>query len=339
MKKFSTLLLTGLLSLGARATHISGGEIYWDCLGGNQYRITLIVYRDCAGINLDPSYDLPITSPCGSTTVHVSTPGGTEISQLCSQQLPNSTCNGGNLPGTQEYVYTGVVTLAPCDHWTISWTKNWRNNAIVNLQAPGSQLIYIEATLNNVVAPCDDSPHFTNLAIPFVCLGYPITYSYGAYDAEGDSLVYSLIGARTTNGAAIPYVVPFTPSQPIPGITLDPQTGQLNFTLNVAGDWVVVVQVDIYDANGNHIGTVMRDMQFIAYPCSNDPPDPATGTIGNTTGNATQTGPRALQVCENGDFCFDMVISDHLMPNMTGLEFLKLVRAKNQQGGACVKHF
>lgn len=315
MKKFSTLLLTGLLSLGARATHISGGEIYWDCLGGNQYRITLIVYRDCAGINLDPSYDLPITSPCGSTTVHVSTPGGTEISQLCSQQLPNSTCNGGNLPGTQEYVYTGVVTLAPCDSWTISWTKNWRNNAIVNLQAPGSQLIYIEATMNNVVAPCDDSPHFTNLAIPFVCLGYPITYSYGAYDAEGDSLVYSLIGARTTNGAAIPYVVPFSPGQPIPGITLDPQTGQLNFTLNVAGDWVVVVQVDIYDANGNHIGTVMRDMQFIAYPCSNDPPDPTTGTIGNTTGNATQTGPHSLQVCENGDFCFDMVISDPNAPN------------------------
>lgn len=310
---YALCLTLALSSIAARATHISGGEIYWDCIGPNQYEITLVVYRDCAGINLNSNYTLPITSPCGSTSVNVSTPGGTEISQLCNTALPNSTCNGGSLPGVEQYVYTGVVTLPPCDHWTISWTQNWRNNAIVNLQTPGSQLIYIEATLNNLVAPCEHSPEFTNLAIPFVCLGYPITYSYGAFDVDGDSLAYSLIAARTTGGVAIPYVAPFTPTNPIPGLTLDPVTGQLNFTLSTAGDWVVVVQVDIYDAAGNHIGTIMRDMQFIAYPCTNQPPDPTTGTITNPT-DGTQTAPYALQVCESGQFCFDMVISD---PNAT----------------------
>jgi hypothetical protein len=112
------------------------------------------------------------------------------------------------------------------------------------------------------------------------------------------------------NGAAIPYLNPYTPTEPIPGLTLDPQTGLINFTLNQAGNWVVVVQVTQYDADGNVTGIIMRDMQFVAYPCSNIPPDAATGLVSNVTGAAVQTGPRAVEVCENGNFCFDMTISD-----------------------------
>jgi hypothetical protein len=36
-----------LLSTNAWSTHIIGGEIYYDCLGNNQYRITVKVFRDC----------------------------------------------------------------------------------------------------------------------------------------------------------------------------------------------------------------------------------------------------------------------------------------------------
>jgi PKD repeat protein len=60
----------------------------------------------------------------------------------------------------------------------------------------------------------------------------------------------------------------------------------------------------------------MRDMQFVAYPCSNIPPDAATGLVTNLTGGAVQTGPRSIQVCESGDFCFDMVISDANVTNV-----------------------
>lgn len=292
------------------ATHMSGGEIYWECIGTNQYRIRLIVYRDCAGINVDPNYNLELTSPCGDRNLTVSTNGGTELSQLCDLELPNSTCNGGTLPGIEQYVYTGTITLPPCDSWQISWTNIYRNNAIVNLTNPGTRHMYIESVLNNADAPCNDSPTFTNTAIPYVCLGYPVTYSYGAVDAENDSLSYSLIGARMIDGTAIPYTNPYTPSEPIPGLTLDPVTGLMNFTLNTAGNWVVAVLVTEYDGNGNVIGSIMRDMQFVAYPCANIPPDAATGVVTNLTGQALVTGPRSVQVCESGDMCFDMVISD-----------------------------
>ena len=216
-----SVLLCLLIATTARATHISGGEIYYDCLGGNQYRITLVVYRDCAGIQLDNSYPLDIQSPCGPpTTMTVTTPGGVEISQLCDLELPNSTCNGGSLPGIQQFIYTGTVTLPQCDSWTISWTKNWRNGAIANLMQPGNKNVYIEAKLNNLIAPCDDSPQFTNTAIPYVCAGYPISYSYGAYDPAGDSLTYTFISAMNTGAVNLPYVAGFSGTEPITGITL-----------------------------------------------------------------------------------------------------------------------
>lgn len=292
------------------ATHMSGGEIYWECIGPDQYRVRLIVYRDCAGIEVDPTYNLVLTSPCGDRNLTVTHNGATELSQLCDLELPNSTCNGGSLPGIEQYTYTGTITLPPCDSWRISWTNIYRNNAIVNLTNPGTRHMYIESALNNAGAACNDSPVFTNTAIPYVCLGYPISYSYGAVDTEGDSLSYSLIGARMIDGTPIPYVAPYTPLQPIPGISLDPVSGLMNFTLNTAGNWVVAVLVTEYDANGNVIGTIMRDMQFVAYPCANIPPDAATGTVTNLTGQALATGPRSVQVCESGDFCYDMVISD-----------------------------
>ncbi len=309
-KLFSTVLLCVVLATTAYGTHISGGEIYYNCLGGNQYRITLVVYRDCAGISLNGSYTLNVNSPCGNKTMTVTTPGGTEISQLCDLQLPNSTCNGGSLPGIQQFIYTGTVTLPPCNFWTISWTEQWRNGAIANLVQPGNKNVYIEAKLNNVIAPCDDSPQFTNTAIPYVCAGFPISYSYGAYDPTGDSLTYTFISAMNTGAVNLPYVGAFTGTEPITGITLDPHTGQVGFTLNQIGNWVVVVRVDQFDNNGNWIGSVMRDMQFIAYPCTNIPPDATTGTVTNLSGQAIQTGPRSIQICESGDFCFDAVITD-----------------------------
>lgn len=311
IRRYAAFLLLLLASTIVRATHIGGGEIYWDHLGGNQYRITLIVYRDCAGVTLDNGYNLDITSPCGTMQLWVDNQGTTEVSQLCGAQLPNSTCNGGTLPGIQRRVYTGTVNLPPCDSWTISWTEIYRNNAIVNLQTPGSQEVYIEGVLNNAAGPANDSPLFSNTtAVPYVCLGYPVSYSYGAYDPEADSLSYEFIEARHAGAVPIPYVAPYTGTQPITGITLDPATGLVNFTLNMAGNWVVIVKVNEYDSAGNLIGSIMRDMQFIAYPCNNAPPDPASGTVGGVSGTAVQTAPYAIRMCESGTACFDMVITD-----------------------------
>ena len=53
MKK--ALLLISIIFLGftsSYATHLMGAEITYTHVGGNDYEVTLIVYRDCSGVNL-----------------------------------------------------------------------------------------------------------------------------------------------------------------------------------------------------------------------------------------------------------------------------------------------
>jgi PKD repeat protein len=309
-RRLTTSLLLSLATFSAQATHFSGGEIYYNCLGNDQYQVTLIIYRDCAGIQLDPQFNVSFESPCDNFTVQVNTPAGVEQSQLCDLVLPNSSCNGGTLPGIQQYTYTTTVTLTPCDSWTISWSLSNRNLSIANLQTPNQVQMYIAATLNNTVDPCDDSPQFSNIASPFVCLNYPVTYSLGAYDTDNDSLTYTLVNAMGAGASLLNYVAPYSATNAIAGLAIDPQSGLLSFTPTQAGNWVVVVQVNSYDSLGNLLGTVMRDMQFVAYPCSNVPPNASSGTISNVQGVALSIAPNEISVCENGTACFDLVITD-----------------------------
>ncbi|HMQ75995.1 MAG TPA: gliding motility-associated C-terminal domain-containing protein [Flavobacteriales bacterium] len=306
------LALAALATLSwhdAKATHVSGGEIIYECLGNGEYAFTMIIYRDCAGTTLGTSYDLDLQSPCGNQTVTVTQQSFTEVSQLCPNELQNSTCNNGTLPGLEEYIFTGIATVPPCDFWTVSWSLCCRNDAIVNLQQPGNVDGYIETTFNNADYPCEDSPVFTSAPIPYVCLNQPVLYSYGVYDPDGDSLSYALHPALDAGGTLIGYVFPYTANEPITGITLDPVTGLLTFTPNSVGNFVVVVEVTQYDEDGNVIGTVMRDMQFVVIPCTNQAPDPAY-CISNFSGTAVQVSCTEIELCESDNFCFDVVIGD-----------------------------
>ncbi|MCB0792368.1 MAG: gliding motility-associated C-terminal domain-containing protein [Flavobacteriales bacterium] len=311
-RKLITLLFAGLFMANtAHATHVTGAEIIWNCVGNGQYDFSLIIYRDCAGTTLDQTYTLDMTSPCGNTSVTVTQQSFTEVSQLCPDDIGNSSCNGGPLPGIQAYIYTGSLSnLAPCDSWTISWDLCCRNNAIVNLTDPGNQDGYIEAVMNNADFPCNDSPQFTNAPIPYVCLGSPVFYSYGAFDPDGDSLSYSFVSAMGGGGAPLGYNFPYSAIEPITGITLDPLTGLVSFTPTVQGNFVVVVQVQEFDGNGNLIGTVLRDMQFVAIPCTNNPPNPFAGAIQNFNGSAIQTGDFSIELCESNNFCFTATYDD-----------------------------
>lgn len=308
---FLTLLL--LATSGAQASHISGGEIIWDCLGNGDYEFTIILYRDCDGISMPTTANLTFSSPCGSATLSAALtnpPNGTEVSQLCPAEIVNSTCNGGTLPGMQAYIYTGQINLAPCNFWTVSWTTCCRNAAISNLTNPGTLDSYIEATFDNLNYPCDNSARFTAQPIPYVCLNQPVNYSFGAFDPDADSLSYSLIGAREAGATPITYGFGYTAQQPIPGASINPFTGLLTFTPTVNGNFVFVVLVEQFDAAGNLIGTVMRDIQFITIACSNVQPNANDGDLMNFTGSALMTDSMSIQMCATQDFCFDFVIGD-----------------------------
>lgn len=327
LRSFFFSLLLILISFQSFGSHVAGGNITWECLGGNQYRIVLTLYRDCGGQTVytpsitsgaSPSFfdnTLEITNSCGATPsfsgsgTSMSLVSTTEVSQLCPPEIPNSECNGGTLPGMQEWVFETTVTLPDCDCWTLSYTICCRNGAITNLTAPASDYATIQSTLCNSTGPsCNNSPSFTAQPIPYICNNVPICYDYGVVEPDGDNLSFALHSALNS-GSPSGYAGGYSSGAPIPGITIDPATGQICFTPTTIGNFVVVIEVTETDAAGNVIGTYMQDIQFVVQNCTNNPPQ-APPSITGTTGTGTVTGAASIQLCNGDNFCTDVVFTD-----------------------------
>ena len=174
---FMLLLLASSGFGTVNAAHYSGGSITYECLGGNQYLVSLDLFLDCSGVAMIPQ-SIFFESDCGTqfSVNSIPVPPATEVSQLCPSALPSSTCNGGTLAGIEYYSFQTTVNLPPCNDWTISWSICCRNGTLNLVGTPG---MYIEATLNNAGAPCNNSPVFSDQSIPYVCTGQQVNYNFG----------------------------------------------------------------------------------------------------------------------------------------------------------------
>lgn len=302
----------------AHATHAMGGELTYTCLGNNKYRVTLNFYRDCNGVaaptNCNNGLQFNVSSSaCGanfnqcfpnSPTVEVITP-------ICPSEVDRCASATGTY-GVQRYTYTKVVDLssyAGCggNDWVFAWSLCCRNNAITSLNNPGNRELYLDAQLNNSAGLCNSSPTFTNSPTAFYCLGEPISYNPGAVDVDGDSLVFSLIPARSAGGANIPYNANYSALQPIRNnggansVTLDPQTGTMTVTPSVLQVAVVTYQVKEY-RNGVLIGVVTRDVQFVVRACTGNTSPSASGING--------TNAYTLSVCAGTPVSFTVNSND-----------------------------
>ena len=314
---FLTLAFVLSFSGTSSASHLSGGDLNYTCVGQDSFLVNFNLFRDCSGIGAPTNVTLDFGSTCGgnfTATLPLTASGAVEVSQLCGAQIGQSTCNGGNLPGNEWYEYETIVVLPPCDTWTISWDDCCRNTSL-NIPTSAGDGFYIETTLNSLTSPCNSSPEFTAAPIPYVCVNQQVNYNYGVVEPDGDSLVYNLISARANTAFGnLVYggVAGVSGTNPVPGIMLDSATGQLTFTPTLIGNWIIVVEVQEFDDNGNLLGTAMRDIQFVVQTCSNQVINPSTG-LTSLTGNAMQIGPNAVEVCEGSSMCFQVTFDD---PNM-----------------------
>jgi hypothetical protein len=79
----------------------------------------------------------------------------------------------------------------------------------------------------------NSSPTFSNKPVPFACLGQQLCFNHGAVDADGDSLVYSLVNPKQTATTNINYLAPYNANNPLnslPAMQFNPQTGDVCFT-------------------------------------------------------------------------------------------------------------
>lgn len=314
------LLIQALSSQQAHATHAMGADLTYECLGGDTYEFTLSFYRDCApgAAPASASYPLTISSAsCGELAIIVVNQTGPaiDISPLCPADKPNSTCNGGTLPGVEQYTYTATYTLPQnCTDWVIQWENCCRNGAITNstINTLTTETV-IQATLDNLSVSCNSSPTFTTIPIPYVCAGQTYFFNHGAFDPDGDSLAFELTDPLEKNAALVipvPYNGAFTPAYPISTIpannfSFDPQTGQMSFTPAAIQNGIVALLVKQY-RNGVLIGTTMRDIQLVVISCTNTSPvisPPANITGGSLAGNT-------FAVCAGNTLTFNITATD-----------------------------
>jgi gliding motility-associated-like protein len=332
MKKYlkGFLLFLGLIFIGLslKASHMQGADLWYTWIGPNTYKITVTFYKDCNGfVDMGPTLTgvtVESASGCGpiqQVTMNI-VPGfdSVEVSPLCPAQIGQSSCNNGNLSGTVQFRYEGIVTLpAECSDWKVIYQDCCRNAAITNIgngTAPDTYGWRVEALIDNTNGNINSSPSFTSLPIPSVCANQLYNYNHGAFDIDGDSLVYSLINPLDWNtGNPIPYNTGLSPNYPLTtttgNIAFDPSTGQASFTANGPQITVVTVLVQEY-RNGVLVGSSMRDIQIQVTNCTNQTPilnvNPTNITGGFLTG--TSQSSASFEVCPGQSLSFGLSASD-----------------------------
>ncbi len=321
---YSTWLLTATLfvaslfcSTSAWASHAVGADLTYVCLGNNTYRFTLTFYRDCSGIAAPASFTATVNG-CGNAAQNFTlSPLGAcqQITPLCP--TATSTCNGGAIQGVQQCFYTGTFTFATqCANWNISTSECCRNT-IGTIPNSQSFDIFVEATLNNMNGLCNSSPDFTQPPVPYVCANQIFTYNHGVTDAEGDSLVYSLVNPLDGPfpGAVINYGAGFTPLSPLstsaPGVVFSTTNGQMTFTPTTIGQTSVVAVLVKEYRNGVLISTVRRDIQIIVLDCGANV-TPQIGAVTGVTGAqfTAQNNSGTFRICPGQTMSFSVTCTD-----------------------------
>ncbi len=279
-----------LMPRQAVAGHLVGAEISYKWISGNTYEITLTIYRDCASpipAPNNPGVRYSSVSCNKNNNVNLSPVAGTgiEITSPCSSAT--TTCNGGIYLGIKKYVYTGTVTLsAQCSDWVFGFDGCCRNCDITTVPTPGcagAPGTYVQATLNNIAAPTNSSPVFTNLPMSVICMGQPFQYNNGVIEPNGDSLVYSFISPQELPGTNVSFLPGYTATSFVsssPGIALNTTNGDITINATAPEISITAILVKEY-RNGVLVGSVIRDVQVWTIPCTNQLPS-ATGINGTT---------------------------------------------------------
>lgn len=311
MVRYLLLILAILTGRLAFPSHVIGGEMYYDYLGGDQYQFTVILYRDCG-----PTAEAPLPNQVavgvydGVTNDYLFQqtfqPIGPPVSipvtldNPCLSIPPNACI--------ESRTYQGVVSLPFSPNgYQLSYQVCCRTATIVNVNDPGNVGLSLLVRLPGAVFG-NSSPRYNELPPVALCLGENFVFDHSATDPDGDELVYELCSPFLGGSGGlfgVPQPIPSTDTQPPyatipwgagysaadpitanPPTSIDPSTGLLSFTPTQAGRYVVGVCVSEFQ-NGELLSTSRRDFMFQVVPC-----DAAVSSV----------------IAPQADFCTDLTI-------------------------------
>lgn len=267
--KFTTFILVLFLLVSSKtyATHLSGAEFSFEHVSGNDYIVSLTLYRDCNGISASTYETIQLSSAnCGvNTTIGLPRTSGPIV--VTTIPAGQTTCVGGSIQGYEEYIYSDTITFsAQCTDWLFSWASCCRNAAITNLQSPSGTSMYIESSFDNTVV--NNSPTYFVDPIFYGSMGANFSVALGGSDPDGDQLVFNLAAPAGSAATPLPFATGLSVTQPLDiaagtAVSFSSTTGQFNCVLN-AGAQIVVFDVIVEEwRSGQKIGEHRRSLQIL----------------------------------------------------------------------------
>ena len=348
MNRLYKIVLSLILILGlqeARASHMMGGDIAYECISPGKYKLVIKVYRDCRGIPFN-SPDIKVFCKDGSNSnsVNYTRTAINDLTPTCSSGT--APCNPENTPsgeGIEEHVFEAIIDFntspfkamkdAGCCEIMIKVEQCCRNGAITTI-SPGN--FYTDAMLDicNIGKKCNTSPQLSIPPVAYVCCNQPFTYNNGVREViDGDSLSYDLSTPLNGNNSNESYtgnfnaVIPMTPycppnpgvvncralpnAKPPRGFYFDKETGDIVFTPTKCDEvGIIVIQItewrrDSATKKWLKIGFTRRDMQIVVKQCPDNNPP---YFIGNNK----------YSICEGSKLCFTLKTKDDpFLPKQT----------------------
>jgi gliding motility-associated-like protein len=277
----------------ARASHITGGEMFYTLVGMNngmyQYSVTLKLFQRCESGRVFPNptiisiFDLSNGNRVVDLYAQISSTENISITD------PDPCITNPPRVCYDVAYYTFSVSLLPSAYgYVMASQVNYRINGINNL-APGSGNVgatytaEIPGTSGIPNAPQNNSAHFTGSDLVIVCANNEFSYSFAAQDSDGDQLTYSFCEAyaSTSNGGgaaqptgpppfpSVPYNLPaFSDSAPLgSAVQINSTTGLITGIAPSGGIYVVTVCVNEI-RNGVIIARQRKDIQIHVADCS-----------------------------------------------------------------------
>ncbi|MFT5513627.1 MAG: gliding motility-associated-like protein [Bacteroidia bacterium] len=298
MKRILVFSLWILTCTYASATHIVGGDLYYEQTANGAYDVTLKLYMDCENGSpraiADDAYAyVSIWNAANNALIRTETFSRTGPKYLDKVHYkclipPKDVC-------VSEYVYTKTVTINPgADGVILAFQRCCRNNSINNIRNPESTgATYWVKIPGTDLVNTNSSAIFKELPPNYLCTDAPLKFDHSATDADGDSLVYELYqpykgasrdlprpNGNAPNGVSGGFFKAPSFDNVIWGnsysttnqVTGDPKleinrfTGELTLTPNVVGQYVIGIKVLEY-RDGVLIGETLRDYQFNVRKC------------------------------------------------------------------------
>lgn len=283
-RRYIALICFSFFSLQSLGTHIIGGEIYYDCLGDNTYKVTLKIYLDCCPTctTYDEEAGVGVYNSQGDLI------RGLKFPLLDIRKVPPTLyAKCFVIPSefcVNEITYGDTLILPPIPGgYTVAYQRCCRNSDILNIvnaRAVGSTY---QTFIDPMNTNCNNSTRYKELPPLLLCVDAPFVFDNSATDPDGDSIAYEFCSpfAGADDQDPMPsvpsnppfefvqYNSPYSGTYPIAASTnfkIDPHTGVITGTPNMIGRFVVGVCANEY-RNGILLNTNKRDYQFNVVQC------------------------------------------------------------------------